>query len=389
MVPPPGNKTAEQLKKLSQEENASSDSPSNDHGDENGSVFATDEACEKTAGASYNRLLFDKVEVKSKYQPLWEAGHGGESRCELVECPDTPRSPSRRRLSSSSSVNTPRLERRPSKRLSAYLEGKIHRRQIPDDDISNIFIPSYYSWLPGYQGNGVASTPIEEDYNDQAADIENAQRPEERSLVSHEDKSGSSDYLADTKHRTVMDEMKKHLAILLNFNFIIYFISTLLWSLTTTLFVTFGPDFFVMKGHSDLDSAFVFTFYGVGQFCGCIFVSILGSFVGRKRMLLFVLANVLTGLFMGIVPFFSSFTEIAVMLVSLGLVYGGILGLYMIVMVDIVGTDDMDIGLGYIMLGSGIGCFIGPPIGGEYILLTYHNCIRFSHTIIKNASHLP
>ncbi|RUS90102.1 hypothetical protein EGW08_002144 [Elysia chlorotica] len=357
MIPPPDEKTAEQFKKLSQEENVDA----NTHGGENGSVFVSADALGKPDGASENRFLFDKVDVKCKYQPLWEAGRGDQSKCELVDCPDTPKSPSRRRLSSSSSVGTPRLERRPSKRLSAYLEGKIHRRQIPDDDISNIFIPSYYSWLPSYQANGVAATPIEEDIND----AESGRLAEQNALVSREDRSGSRDLLAPTnQHRTVMDETKKHLAVLLNFNFIVYFISTLLWGMTTTLFVTFGPDFFVMKGHSDIDSAFVFTFYGVGQFFGCIFVSILGSFVGRRRMLLFIVANVLTGLLMGVVPFFSSFTEMAVMLVALGLVYGGILGLYMIVMVDIVGTEDMDIGLGYIMLGSGIGCFIGPPIGG-------------------------
>ena len=367
MIPPPDGQTAEQLKKLSKEEEESAESEllTDTHCEDlHGSVFLSDSQYERAGANSHthNRFLFDKVEVKSRYHPLWEASPGADSRCALVETPETPRTPKSplRRRSSSSSMTTPRLERRPSKRMSAYLEGKIHRRQIPDDDISNIFIPSYYSWFPGYHGNGVASVPIRED------NIETGQFAEEaKSLVSHKKKSMSSDNITSAKHRTASDEMKKHIAILLNFDFIVYFISTLLWSLTTTLFLTFGPDFFVRQGHSDIDAAFVFTFYGVGQFFGCIGVSVVGSFVGRQRMLMYVLANVLTGAFMAVVPFFSSFTEISAMLVGLGLVYGGILGLYMIVMVDIVGTDDMDIGLGYIMLGSGIGCFIGPPVGGK------------------------
>lgn len=373
MIPPPHTKTAEQLQKLSQEEqNALSDSATNENSqDIDDSVFASDEACGRPSKAPRTEFLFNKADVRTTHQPLWKAMPGEESKCALVECPATPKSPTRQRLSSSSSVTTPRLERRPSKRMSAYLEGKIHRRQIPDDDISNIFIPSYYSWLPGYHGNVVASTTIEEDCRDNRADFENAYSLDEaKSLVSHDAKSLSQD--GAVKNRTAMEEMKKHIHILLDFDFIIYFLSTLLWSMTTTLFVTFGPDFVVMKGHSDINTAFVFTFYGVGQFFGCIFVSVVGSFVGRKRMLLFILANVLTGVFMALVPFFSSFIEIAAMLCGLGLVYGGILGLYMIVMVDIVGTDDMDIGLGYIMLGSGIGCFTGPPIGGA-MLKAYGN----------------
>ncbi|GFO38070.1 monocarboxylate transporter 14 [Plakobranchus ocellatus] len=392
MVPPPDDKTAQQLKELSNQQEADNLNPDtfseNFEEEQNADlvVFSSGRKCESVGEASNgSRFLFDKLETNSEYQPLWEKTSADDSQCTLVErpvpnicprsplspiSPKSPRSPRRRRLSSSSSTTTPRLERRPSKRLSAYLEGKIHRRQIPDDDISNIFIPSYYSWFPEYQGNDVSSIPIEEDCFDTPADAENpAFSGEAESLVHHEAKPFPAENPAVAKHHTTL---QKHLAILLNFKFGIYFISTLLWSMTTALFGTFGPDSFVMKGHSAQNSTNVITFYGVGQFVGCIIVSILGSFVGKKRMLMFIVANVLTGVFMALMPFFSTLTEIALMLVCLGLVYGGILGLYMIVMVDIVGTEDMDIGLGYIMLGSGVGCFTGPPIGGA-MLKTYGN----------------
>lgn len=236
---------------------------------------------------------------------------------------------------------------------------------LPEDDISRVFIPSYLTWVPSFRNSfrmrrqsSVRETAIlgsEEELLSESHD-EKCSYVDKVSLVSSTKDS--------FRHVSAKEHFKENIRVLTNFKFIVYLFSTVVWSMTTTMFGTFGPELIVTKGHEAVEAAFVFTFYGLGQLLGCIFISIAGNFMGR-HVILYMVANVLTGALMSIVPLFNSFTELAVVLVVLGFVFGGILGLYMIVSTDLVGVNDMEIGLGYVLLASGVGCFAGPPLGGK------------------------
>ncbi|CAL1536650.1 unnamed protein product [Lymnaea stagnalis] len=245
------------------------------------------------------------------------------------------------------------------------------RSPLPADDISFVFRPSYLSWVSDKNCSNRSSWIYDmfPQHVLETAIVSSSDRPKTAVNGVYKNKhSAPSSHARSTTagvlpHKTLKETMKHHLLIFANFKFIIYLISTFFWSLSTTMFLTFGPELIVMKGHSAYSTAMVFTFYGVGQLIGCIIISILGSCIG-KRMLLYIISNSLTGVFISISPVYDSYLEIAVVLLCMGLAYGGILGLYMIVMVDIVGVNDMEIGLGYIMFSSGLGCFTGPPLGG-------------------------
>ncbi|XP_005097301.1 monocarboxylate transporter 14 [Aplysia californica] len=248
----------------------------------------------------------------------------------------------------------------------------------PTDDISRILAPSYIHWSPFWDQDSqpafhfgddellhdIPETEILSICSDSADGISSNDKgsPLSSKTTQNTLQSGQASMIERNKE-SFKEQLKKHIAILTDFRFAIYFVSTIIWSLTTTMFFTFGPELIVIKGYSPQESAFVFTFFGVGQLVGCIIISILGNLFGR-RIIIYVVTNILTGVFLGVVPLAYSFVELSVVLVLLGLAYGGILALYMSVMVDLLGVADMEVGLGYVLLASGLGCFSGPPLGG-------------------------
>ncbi|KAH9498394.1 hypothetical protein Btru_008153 [Bulinus truncatus] len=235
---------------------------------------------------------------------------------------------------------------------------------LPDDDISFVLQPSYLSWATNLS---IRSSRLYENIPEFVMETDIIAESEPNIPMCNNYKN-SLPYSTSTKaeplrHKTLKETLKHHFLLFMNLKFLIYFFSTLLWSLSTVIFVTFGPELIYLKGQTKYDTAIVFTFFGVGQLVGSIFISILGNCIG-KRVFLYIISNSLTGVFIGILPLYDSYAWIVMICLCSGLAYGGILGLYMIVMVDIVGVDDMEIGLGYIMLASGIGCFAGPPLCG-------------------------
>ncbi|XP_055876884.1 monocarboxylate transporter 12-B-like isoform X2 [Biomphalaria glabrata] len=267
--------------------------------------------------------------------------------------------------SSHHSNNKKNEENSVKQKLRAY-------NSVPDDDISMVFQPSYLSWATNLSVRG---SRLYDSFPSFLHETDIGTHSENNFPVSNKFNGKLTQKMQinpeTIKHKTLKETLKHHFLLFINFKFLIYFISTILWSLSTIIFITFGPELFVLKGLSKYDAAIVFTFFGVGQLLGCIFISILGSCVG-KRVFLYILSNSLTGFFIGIAPLYDSYAWIVMVCLCSGLAYGGILGLYMIVMVDIVGVDDMEIGLGYIMLASGIGCFAGPPLGG-YLKEIYYD----------------
>lgn len=251
---------------------------------------------------------------------------------------------------------------------------------VPFDDISYIFQPSYLSWTSDQ--NRAIQRALYENIPDRILETdilssslpslhETAMTPSDSDNLSPSSetrmlcKPNGNSQTAHNHKKSMKENIKHHIVILLDFKFFIYFLSSIIWSVATSFHVTFVPEVIVTKGHSAKDAAFVMTFYGIGQLVGCVAISILGNFVGNQ-LLLYVLSNIFNGITLVIVPFFSSYLEFAVLLTFQGLAYGGILGLYMIVTVDFVGVDDMEIGLGYVLLASGIGCFVGPVFGGMW-----------------------
>ena len=91
---------------------------------------------------------------------------------------------------------------------------------------------------------------------------------------------------------------------------------------------------------------------------------VLGNIWTYQRIGLYNFSCVTFGISVAMLPYCSTFVEFSVLLFIGGLLFGIILGLLVVVLIDLIGTHNLGDGLGYNMLSNGMGAFIGPPLAG-------------------------
>lgn len=161
----------------------------------------------------------------------------------------------------------------------------------------------------------------------------------------------------------------RHIYLFTDVGFDVYFISSILWNATAAMVLSFGPEFITEHGISDMDSAWLLTIFGFGDFVGGVIGGVIGNIWVKHRQMQYILANVLFGVCVATLPFGSTFGEFAAILFCGGLVFGVVLGLLVVVLIDIIGSDNLGDGLGYIMLANGLGAFAGPGLAGTFIFI--------------------
>ncbi|XP_070181608.1 monocarboxylate transporter 13-like [Littorina saxatilis] len=160
--------------------------------------------------------------------------------------------------------------------------------------------------------------------------------------------------------------LKKRLCIFCDFGFDVYFVSNILWNCGAAVYIAFGPDFFIMQGLDKMDSSFMLTLFGLGEFVGGIAGEILGNIEGFNRLNIYISVNLMGGVMVFLFPVTDGYAAYGTLSFFFGLCFGVILGLLIIVMTDLLGADRIGDGLGYLMIANGIGAFTGPPIAGIF-----------------------
>ncbi|KAL8584946.1 hypothetical protein ACOMHN_043582 [Nucella lapillus] len=148
----------------------------------------------------------------------------------------------------------------------------------------------------------------------------------------------------------------------LGFN--VYFLSSIFWNATGACYLAFGPEKMAETGISALNSAFLLTVFGMGNFVGGVIGGLIGNVWVDHRITQYSCANIALGVCAFVFPFGRVFDEFAAILVCAGLSFGVVLGLLVVVLIDLIGTENLSDGLGYIMLANGIGAFAGPALTG-------------------------
>ena len=159
--------------------------------------------------------------------------------------------------------------------------------------------------------------------------------------------------------------LKKRLCIFCDFGFDVYFVSNILWNCGSAIFIAFGPDFFKMQGLDKQDASIMLTLFGLGEFVGGIIGGVLGNIPGLNRLYIYITVNLVGGVMVFLFPVIGGYGPYGALSFFFGLCFGIILGLLIIVMTDLLGSDRIGDGLGYLMIADGIGAFTGPPIAGE------------------------
>ena len=164
--------------------------------------------------------------------------------------------------------------------------------------------------------------------------------------------------------------LKKRLCIFCDFGFDVYFVSNILWNCGLTVFIAFGPDFFILQGLDKVEASFMLTLFGLGEFVGGIIGGILGNIPNFNRLHIYIAVNLAGGAMVFLFPVLGGYGPYGALSFFFGLCFGVILALLIIVLADLLGSDRIGDGLGYLMIANGIGAFTGPSVAGEHLACT-------------------
>ncbi|XP_071105130.1 monocarboxylate transporter 12-B-like [Haliotis cracherodii] len=149
------------------------------------------------------------------------------------------------------------------------------------------------------------------------------------------------------------------------FEFDVFFVGNILWNMGLNIVVTFGPDFILTTlGVTSIEAAYMLTVLGLCTFLGSLLTGFIGNFHCVNRLFLYVLVCVLSGIGVICFPIAKTYVMLMVAHAIVGLGFGGILGLLLVLTTDLLGPESLGDGVGYLMLSNGVGCFAGPPIAG-------------------------
>ncbi|XP_061182534.1 monocarboxylate transporter 13-like [Saccostrea echinata] len=155
--------------------------------------------------------------------------------------------------------------------------------------------------------------------------------------------------------------------LLTNLPFVLFTINNVLWKFGGSVQLLLGPDYYTKVGFDLRQAASLLSIQQGTMVVGCVVGGILGNL--RNRNSLFIFSNLSSGfcILAYTFPVLQTMAGLAIINSLFGLSSGIGLGLIVILVSDIVGSQLIGDGMGYLMLASGIGTFIGPPLGGYLI----------------------
>ncbi|XP_041363584.1 monocarboxylate transporter 14-like [Gigantopelta aegis] len=159
------------------------------------------------------------------------------------------------------------------------------------------------------------------------------------------------------------EHSKKPLSIFCDFKFDVFFFNNLLWNTTSLMAFSFAPEFFVTRDISKIDAAFMMTVCGFGTFTGSVLGGVVGNCACVNRLVFYTVACLMLGLPLVLLPIVESDLIVyTALMLGFGMFFGIVLGLLVIITSDLLGSDRIGDGLGFLMLSNGIGCFVGPVL---------------------------
>ena len=162
--------------------------------------------------------------------------------------------------------------------------------------------------------------------------------------------------------------VKEFFGVLKNIPFIIYFINNLFWNFGGVLTVILVAEYFTSINFTPDEASLLMSCSGIGSFIGCAVGGAVGNLPFINRMAMYFIVNLALGLegFLILQPFAHSFVVLAIINGIWGFLFGLLLGLLVVVTADLVGAESLGDAMGFLMLANGIGCVVGPPVGGEF-----------------------
>ncbi|XP_076458161.1 monocarboxylate transporter 14-like [Babylonia areolata] len=264
---------------------------------------------------------------------------------------------------------------------------------VPDGTNPTNIVPEGQSGNAEEQTLEKESVHVEDDVNGTSVDLSGAspvQESERTAFISNSQSAeatttnhdpGTNSSRKSSPSPTAQSKRKvkvlHNIYLFTDIDFDIYFISSILWNSTAASLLSFGPELTAERGISPINSAWLLTILGLGDFIGGILGGVIGNVWVNHRQAQYISANIAMGLCVIALPFGTTFGEFAVILACAGINFGVILGLLVVVLIDLIGAPNLGDGLGYIMLANGMGAFTGPALTGYIRQASGHYDLAF------------
>ncbi|XP_052092439.1 monocarboxylate transporter 9-like [Mytilus californianus] len=156
------------------------------------------------------------------------------------------------------------------------------------------------------------------------------------------------------------------LSLLKDLRYCAFCVAILLFTLAFSSGMVFLPAFALQIGTSEFEAAYTVVVTGVSDGIGRLFAGFLFDRKFMKPYRIYIY-NVLI-IFMGVVsltiPSLTTFSQLAVACA----IYGSTIGMYVsqksVIIVDLLGIENLSKSFGIVLFFQGIGVFIGPPLSG-------------------------
>jgi predicted MFS family arabinose efflux permease len=155
------------------------------------------------------------------------------------------------------------------------------------------------------------------------------------------------------------------LSLLKEWRLLLFVLIDLLWNIGGLAWINLIVDHGIVEGFGKEASALLATADGVGGVVGKLSMAFLSNHQCCNRLLLFAIAVFVSGLPMFLVSLETSYAALVCYCSIYGFCFGVQLGLLPVIILELFGLHRLTSAYGYAMLGDGIGCLLGPPLGGK------------------------
>lgn len=179
--------------------------------------------------------------------------------------------------------------------------------------------------------------------------------------------NGRSSQVASKMAKIQFKKEKSTLVQLLsNGPYVLFTINNVLWNMGSSLLVLLGPDYYTKIGLSLTQATTLLSIAQSTTVCGSVVGAFLVNHHSINRCVLFLSTNFVSGLCIIALtlPVLHTMLPLALVNSLCGLSFGISFSLLVIMVSDFLGSKLIGDGMGYLMFANGVGCFIGPPVGG-------------------------
>lgn len=126
-----------------------------------------------------------------------------------------------------------------------------------------------------------------------------------------------------------------------------------------------------MQGVSKETAAYLISIIGITNTIGRILCGVLSDLPQVNSLLMNNLCILLSGLCVAAVPFCYSFATYVIVAIFFGLFVSGYVSLTSIILVDLLGLDNLTNAFGLLILFRGAASIVGPPLAGMKMKLAF------------------